>query len=323
MSSGATNLTSALSRYGLGFVPVGVALIFGVLCMPRVVPPEDLPVPLADARELGRVRDADHRMATDAAPLPDDVRALGSAIRTFNDQQARQEVDPGVTPLTMNEARGAIDRALVQLAGHDVDGPLLALRATQLEGFLKEVRAFEKSGVQSPELAALGGPFVQRMHDVGWCVEHTCSFDDDALRVMFKTTWNGVARLERAPFTLTRDEERALYAFYLRHPHAPEATRQRIDGARAGAKTPRACAALEEAERLAAEQWRLEKVRRIGQIDPDYPTAYAAGIALFRHKDFQQAAESFRDWIDAHPDGPWTLRARNYLRASLAGTGLE
>ncbi|HEY2509709.1 MAG TPA: hypothetical protein VGI39_02600, partial [Polyangiaceae bacterium] len=194
MSSGSTNLTNALSRYGLGFVPVGVALIFGILCMPRVVPPEDLPVPLADGRELARVRDADHRMAVDPAPLPGDVRALGSAIRTFNERQAKQEVDPAVTPTTMNEARGAIDRALQQLAGHDVDGALLALRATQMEGFVTEVRAFEKSGKESAELGSLGGPFVRRMHDVGWCTEHACSFDDDALRVMFKTTWNGLLR---------------------------------------------------------------------------------------------------------------------------------
>ncbi|HEY2511630.1 MAG TPA: hypothetical protein VGI39_12265, partial [Polyangiaceae bacterium] len=129
--------------------------------------------------------------------------------------------------------------------------------------------------------------------------------------------------LERAPFTLGRDEERALYAFYLRHPHAPESLRARIDEARSGAKTARACVALEEAERLAAEQWRLDKIHRLGQIDPEYPTAYAVGIALFRHKDFPAAAGSFQDWLDAHPDGPWALRARSYLRASLAGTGVE
>jgi hypothetical protein len=308
--------------YALGLVPVGVALVFGTLCLPRVAPVEDVPLPVPDGRELARVRAADRALALVPAPLPDDVRALGSAIRDFNVREGKQGVDPLVTPDTMNDARRALDGALAPLTGRS-DDQLLALRATQLEGFVAEVRAFERTGIESAELEALGGPFVHRMRDVGWCQGHTCSFDDDALRVMFKLAWNGLLRLERPPFTLTRDEERALYAFYLRHPHAAESTRKRIDQARNAARTERSCASLDEAERVAAELWRLEKVRHLAQIDPDYPAEYALGIVRYRHKEFGAAAASFRDWLEAHPDGQWTLRARNYLRASLAMTGLE
>jgi TolA-binding protein len=78
-----------------------------------------------------------------------------------------------------------------------------------------------------------------------------------------------------------------------------------------------------EAEAMAAEGWRLDKVRRIGALDPAYPTAYAVGVAHYRHKDYEAAVESFRDWIDAHPNGPWTLRARNYIRAALERSAID
>ena len=222
----------------------------------------------------------------------------------------------------MNEVRTAIEDVLAPLLGGH-DDSLLALRATQLESFVAEVHAFEKTGTESAELQALGGPFVRRMREVGWCREHACIFDDEALRTMFRLSWNGLLRLERAPFAPGLEEERALFAFYLRHPHAPEAARKRIDEARASARSAKACAALVEAEAIAADGWRIEKVKRLAQLDPEYPRDYALGVLKYRNKTYEAAAESFRDWLEAHPDGPWTLRARNYLRASLSEAALE
>jgi hypothetical protein len=224
----------------------------------------------------------------------------------------------------MNEARTALDNVEGPLvAGAQNDANLLALRATQLEGFVREVHAFERTGTQSPELLALGGPFVRRMHEAGWCHEHTCVFDDSALRVMYKLAWNGLLHLERLPFALALDEQRALFAFYLRRPHASETARKRIDDARATAPSDKACAALVEAEALGAEQWRIERVHRLAELDAEYPRDYALGILHYRHKDYSAAANSFRDWLQDHPDGSWTLRARDYLRASLYEMGLE
>jgi hypothetical protein len=274
------------------------------------------------ARVLQEMGARERVLARDPTPLPDDVRALGSAIRAYNLREAQQGIDPYVTPTSMNEARNALDDALAPLAsGHD--DALLALRATQLESFVAAVYTFEKTGAETPELQALGGPFVRRMREVGWCREHACSFDDEALRTMFRRSWNGLLRLERAPFAPGLDEERALYSFYLRHPHAPETARKRIDEARSSARSAKACAALVEGEAIAAEAWRIEKVKRLAELDPEYPRDYALGILKYRSKTYEAAAESFRDWLDAHPDGPWTLRARNYLRASLSEAALE
>ena len=177
--------------------------------------------------------------------------------------------------------------------------------------------AFERTGTESEELFALGGPFVRRMREVGWCHERACSFDEEALRTMYRLAWNSLVHVERLPFAPSLDEQRALYAFYLHHPHAPEPVRARIDEARRSAASAKACNALVEAENLAADEWRIEKVKRLSELDPDYPRDYAIGILEFRRKSYPAAAESFHDWLDGHPDGPWTLRARNYLRAAV------
>ena len=309
--------------YLLGLVPALVGLVFGVLCLPHAAAPDDVPIPLARSGALAAIAAREHALATEPAPLEDDLRALGSAIRAYNALEAQQGIDPYVTPAAMNDARTVLDRVAEAVLPKNHDDGLLALRATELDSFVTEVHAFEKTGVESAELRALGGPFVRRMREVGWCVEHDCSFDDDALRAMFRLAWNGLLRLERAPFAPSLDEERALYAFYLRHPHAPEAARKRIDEARASARTARACAALVEAEAIAADSWRVEKVKRLALADPEYPRDYAVGILEYRNKRYEAAAESFRDWLDAHPDGAWTLRARNYLRASLTAAALQ
>jgi hypothetical protein len=44
----------------LAVVPVGVAVLFGLLLLPRAVVPEGIPVPIADARELARVAASEH-----------------------------------------------------------------------------------------------------------------------------------------------------------------------------------------------------------------------------------------------------------------------
>jgi TolA-binding protein len=53
-------------------------------------------------------------------------------------------------------------------------------------------------------------------------------------------------------------------------------------------------------------------------LDPTYPAAYALGIAHFRRGAYPASAQAFRDWVDAHPEGPYALRAKNFLRAALA-----
>ncbi|HTQ45226.1 MAG TPA: hypothetical protein VMI75_20850 [Polyangiaceae bacterium] len=304
----------------LALVPVGVAFILGILLAPRSADPEGVPLPLADAASLARTASADHALAEKARqePLPAAVRALGSAVRAFHTLEAH---DAEARELYL--ARGAVDESLVD-ALRGGSEPLMELRALQLEAFLDEVHRFESTGEQSEELAALAGAFVRSMTLEGWAQGHHVVADDAALRALFKNMWNGFLGPEaRAEFAPTLDEQRALYAFYLSHPHPSRGMRDAIEAARRGARDAKDCEALKQAERAAIESWRLEHIERLRAIDPTYPADYARGVASYGRGDYIASAKAFRTWLMNHPEGPLALRAKNYLRAAVAAESVE
>jgi hypothetical protein len=45
------------------------------------------------------------------------------------------------------------------------------------------------------------------------------------------------------------------------------------------------------------------------------------GVLLHRLGEPASAAQAFVEHLAEHPDGPWSLRARNHLLAVLADTG--
>jgi hypothetical protein len=304
----------------LALVPMGIAFVLGVLLLPRRATPETVPLPIADPRGVAAAVAADHDLAERARrdPLATPVRALGSAIRDFHALEAR-----GAQGKELYDARLAVDRALSDAMATG-PGPLLQLRAVELEQFLSEIAHFEATGEQTPELLALAGGFVPSLIADGWCEGRTLAPDRDALRVMFKQMWTSFLHLEgNAPFEATLDEQRALYAFYLSHAHVPKGAREAIAAARRGARDARACRAIEENERAAAEAWRLERIAKIAAIDPTYPAAYARGVASYRKGDFRTSSQAFRTWLTQHPDGPLALRAQNYLRSASAAETVE
>jgi hypothetical protein len=306
-----------LDALRLAVVPFGVAILFGLLLLPRRGTPDDVPLPIADPAALAKVAALDRDWAALALrePLPPSVRALGSAIRAYHSLETSRR------PADVSRARGAVDAALVEAlsAGDDA---LLRLRAVQLEGFLAEIQRFESTGTESDELAALAGAFIRSMKTAGWCDGHTLVPREPALRTMFKEMWDSFLALDGHPgFDPTLDEQRALYALYLSAPHPSPTMRAAIDSARRGAHDANACEGVREAERNATEQWRIDRIRRLAAIDPTYPAAFARGVASFRRADYRGASEAFRTWLEAHPEGPLSLRARSFLRAADTRSG--
>ena len=299
----------------LALVPLGVAFVLGVLLMPRRAVPESVPLPVPDGRALTRVVASDHELAERARrePLPASVRALGSATRTFHLLEAQ-----GAEGYRLSEARRAVDAALGDAMASSLD-PIVELRAVEMESFLAELRRFESDGTQSEELLSLSGSFVRSLTLEGWCEGRNLAPDPAALRTMFKHMWNGFVGLESRPeLRPTLDEERALYAFYLSHAHPSRAMRDALTAARRGAHDAAACTAIDEAHRAGTEAWRLEHIARLAAIDPSYPADYARGVASFRRGDYGASAKAFRSWVQAHPEGPLSLRAQNYLRGASA-----
>ncbi len=299
----------------LAFIPVAVALVLAALLLPRGVVPDQIPLPELDDRIVAAEirKDADRAEKARRVPLPADVRALGSAIRELNSGEGREARD-----VELSDARADIERARARVVGAGLDEDLLALRAVQMEGFLAEVRRFERTGQESDELQALAGGFVRRMSAVGWIEGHHVALGELALRAAFKTSWNKRIEVDTLPaFALSTMETRALYTLYFTHPHASEPQRAALVVARAQAKDAATCAKIDDGERAAAQTWLLTKLAEYAALDPAYPVALARGVAYYRRHQYGDAARAFSQWLEAHPNGPWTLRAKNYLRASI------
>jgi hypothetical protein len=289
-------------------------LVLAALMLPRGAIPDRVPLPELDDRVIeSEIRaDADRADRARQTPLSQDVRALGSAIRTFNTLEAEDARD-----VELSDARAQIERTRLLVVDKGKDLELLALRAVQMEGFLVEVERFERTRTESKELEALGGTFIRRMKKVGWCEGKSVVLTDIERRAAFKSAWNTLIEVDKMEaFQLSTMETRALYTLYFTHPHAPEPQRAALTLARAAAKDEATCKRIDDGEHAGQQAWLLTKLGEYGKIDPGYPLLLARGVALYQRRQYADAAHSFSLWLDAHPDGPWTLRARNYLRAS-------
>lgn len=288
--------------------------------LPRAAPPSAIPTPRVDQASIARSAAEDDALArtAEAKRLPGDVLVMGTALRSWNRLQtsASSEASIIAARATIDDARAALGRRA------DATQDLLALRAAQLRAFLREVDAFEATGIASPELEELGGGFIDRMRAAGWIDGRRVLLDDAQRRAAYKLVWNAVVGVDDLKaFQPTLDEQRALYTLYLERPHPSENQRPALESLRKNANTQAACERADLEERRSTEMWRIEKIKRLGAIDPSYPTAYALGTAYYRAGRFDLSIEAFRAWLDAHPDGPYALRAQNHLKAAVRAYG--
>jgi tetratricopeptide (TPR) repeat protein len=263
---------------------------------------------MPDPRALTRARAADEALADQAEkePLDADIRALGSALRAYGAADAAG--DPRGIVKSRKDVATAAAKALA--LGEE---QVLRLRAYQLRSFLREVRDWEMTGVVGRDLTELGGGFTGMLERNGWVSGRRVLLDDAALRAAWKRRWNEVTGIEGPAFQPTLDEHRAFYRFVLAHPIGPPSASigvgERV-GERMGERDP-------EAARGPKDQYRLKKIDEIAALDPAYPSDLARGIVLYRLGRFLPAVQAFRRHLEASPDGPFTLRARGYLRAAL------
>lgn len=304
----------------LAVVPLGIGALLLLLMMPRATVPEAIPIPRVDERVLRRsAHDDDVRAAAaETTRLPTQVLAVGSAFRALNEAQARD-----ATEAELIDAHRVLDAALREL-GPDAkfEDDLCSLRALQTRHFLDAVEHWEATGETSDDLRALGGDFIRRLEGAGWATKQHVLLSEHQRRIMFKTVWNAVMRVEARPaFSTTLDEQRALYAFYIAHPHPPENRRELFEQQRREATTPLSCARANAEERRQTEMWRVDKIRKLAQIDAEYPGAFALGVAYYRAGRYDLSIEAFNAFIHAHPDGRYAILARNHLKAALVAHG--
>ncbi len=305
----------------LALIPITVAVLAMLLMMPRAVPPEEVPLPQIDATalELQRQDDVARAAAARATRPSGDLLLIGTTFRALNKAQVT-----GATPEEVGVARTALEQAFASVArtGDGAGDGLRTLRALQLDAFLAEVQKFEATGKPTEELEDLAGSFLDHMAAAGWLQHGRVILDEAALRVAYKLVWNAQIGADRVRgMAVSLDEERALYRFYLTHPHASEPQRLAYESMRSKARSRDDCQKAIAQERLDMEQWRIDKIRRLGEIDPTYPTGYALGVSFYRAGRYDQSIEAFRSWVAKHPDGPFAIRARNHMKAALTAFG--
>jgi tetratricopeptide (TPR) repeat protein len=225
------------------------------------------------------------------------VRRVGREVRAYN--RAAAEGLPEELSLARRRVAEAMVLALPEESG------LLRLRAFQLRAFFAELGLWEQTGVVSDDLRDLGGDFLALVARHPWCRpgERALAVPQAVLRAFFKKRWNDVTGLVAPPFAPTLDEDRARFGFLLRSPF-----RNDWD-----AHSQEAPAVMRNRE----QQQRLGTLARLAERDPAYPADFSRGVLYYQMGRYTEAAESFRQHLEARPDGPYALRAQNHLRAAL------
>lgn len=299
-----------------GLLAIFIAGVSVMLAAQRAVPPTEVPEPMIEPREVDRVALADEALA-DAAEherLDTDVRAIGSAIIAYNLAEVAGDAD--AVALERRNVAEAARRALPQ--GQEA---LARLRAHHLRSFQRELRRWESTEEESPALREVGGLFLLRAAENHWIEGKRILPDATVRAAMFKKRWNELTLL-RGPLDLTSVERRALLRFEIRYPQREALPLTRRRPTRPLRATEADLARASE-QRIAdeGEEYRVRKIEELAALDPDYPAKLATGVVRYRQHRYPLAAEAFRAHLEAHPDGPYAMRAQNYLEAAVNAAG--
>lgn len=284
MSRVRAGLGRHLEGWPAALAVVAMALLSALLVVPRQVEPDWVPPPRLDRLEqrLLQQREAE-RSARARAGLPHELRAVGEAFRQFGRSSSARDASPEL-------ARSALLTQLAMARQLHGDERLLELRALQTELFVAAL--LERSDSEpTAERSELGGSLFSLGQKRGWFEPGPSRARPDELRTLFRVYWADVLQLRRHPFAPTLNEWRAYYRFLLSQPNRNSATR---------------------AHDL---QLQLGYVAALAREDLEYPSHLARGVLLYQLGSIPEASEQFVSHLQQQPDGPWTLRAKNYLAA--------
>ena len=293
------------SRHFDGWQPALLALLLAgstaALAIPRAIAPTDIPEPRLDPGALHHIEsiDADLAASADRVRLDVDVLKLGTELFAYGLADAKRDDEALATA-----RRDVLDAAHLALrVGAE---PMLALRAHHLRTFLGEMARYDATGEESDRLHEIAGGIIHRLEHNGWVdttrAHHRVIPDATVLAILFKKHWNEVVSVSGEPFDVTLPEARAFYRFLIAHPALADS-----------AGSP----GLLDARAAITGQYRLKKIDELSAIDHDYPVQLARGVVYYQLGRFPLAVEAFRRHLEARPEGPYTFRAQNYLRAAL------
>ncbi|HVZ36223.1 MAG TPA: hypothetical protein VG963_27535 [Polyangiaceae bacterium] len=285
----ATASVSGWRRHFEGW-PVGLSIVLSaaasaLLVVPRAVEPDAVPPPVIDRSEQARLVEQETVRAERAARgLSFDVRQVGEAYRRWG---ASSFAGDGRAELLQSQlqrlARELLDRHLAE--------QLLDLRALQAQLFVRSLN--ERADLEPTlERRELGADLFALGRTRGWFGAARSAADPREIGTLFRVHWAEVLGLTgQQPFAPTLNEWRVYYRFLLAQPTA------------------------QGSEREGDVRRKLSYVAALARYDQNYPAHLARGILLYQGGSPPEAAQELGAHLRQHPDGPWTLRAKNYLAA--------
>lgn len=301
-------LAQKLEGWQAGLVAIGVAALGLSFAVPHAVAPEELPSPSVAESDLAAARRREdqrafalaQRTANDPGTATFDLRQVGDLLR----QIGRADRDKDRDRVGSLREKLSMSIAVVRRSPALGDEALAELRAFQERAFLAELSRWEATGEVRDELVDVGGDFLGLAERSAWIAKPHRLLADDAVRgALFRKRFGEITGLREGAFLLTSAEQRHLLGFLLSHP-PPGGAGPPIDDPALRAR--------------ATDQWLLRKVDELSALDPAYPASFARGVLFYRLGDPATSALAFRAHLAKSPDGPYTLRARNHLRAAEA-----
>lgn len=276
------NLRRHLEGWPLGLAVVSAATLTAILAVPRPVEPDFVPLPVIDREQQRLEGDIERARAERAkAGLPLEVRAVGESLRRFGKSAT---ATPALARQLSAQLRRLVDVAIER---HGAER-LLELRALQAELFSAAIVQGDDERA-ARELEELGGSVYAATVERGWL---QTPLDRRELEAFFRMYWGETLGLvQQQPFAPTLNEWRVYYRFFLSRPLG------------------------EGPARKGDVQLHLGYVAALARHDQDYPARLARGVLFYQQAAFADAAAELRAHLERHPDGPWTLRARNHLAA--------
>lgn len=278
----------------VGVVTVGIVALVAAVVVPRSASPDGLPPPSVTRSEIrvAEQRTRDQALAaTDG--LSQDVALLGARLRVLG--RAEASGDGG----SIARAGASLSEAARPALAKDPGG-VVKLRAYQALRFVDGYHEYLLSGQTSDELIELGGDTLAQLKHEDW-VQNLETAPPDYRVILTAIYKRRFKKLVGSHPALDYDpvEERVLIGYFLEHP-------------------PRTALASNESELEATQgKFLLAQLDDLAKLEPAYPFAFAKGIVLYRMGRYEESSSAFDFYLQTVENGPYRLRAVNYLKASI------
>jgi hypothetical protein len=281
-------------------VTVFVATVVTSVVVPRSASPHAVPQSSLSPRDLQSTRVALGREATraESGDLAHGVRLLEARFRAVG--RAEASGDGRLAARWAGELATTASSALLRDRTQ-----VVALRTFLGLEFSRRYLRRLRSGRPDPELVELGSATLTEMVENDWLqrTEELPPSADLVLFGLFARRFNLMVVPQAEPLVpLDAAVERAVFAYLMTHP-------------------PPARLASNPLEQASTQvKFVLAQIDGLSKLEPDYPALFAKGVVLFEAGQFEAAASAFDGHLQRHPDGPYRLRAVNFLKAAVEET---